>query len=255
MIRLLGIGPDRRLAVIGTVLVASVGIAAVVGIVLAASVGITALGSAIGLPPLPEQLAELDQRLPSIFRTHMVASGLGLILLPWILLLRRRPSVHRVLGRIGAGLLFVGAATALPCALLSESAPVARLGFLAQGVLCLVFVVGGVRAIEAREVRRHAQMMARLGALVFGVIVLRVALAMAASLGWPFDPTYAVLAWLSWALPLAIVVLWPISIRLSIRLLGWTEAAHHASASRATPAVAMMSSMPGKSHIHQVSRR
>jgi uncharacterized membrane protein len=242
MIRLFATGPDRGLAV--------------VGIVLAASVGIAALGSAIGWPSLPGPLAELDQRLPGIFRMHMMASGLGLIVLPSILLLRRRPSVHRVLGRIGAGLLFVGTATALPSALLSESTPVARLGFFVQGVLCLVFLVGGVKAIRAREVRRHAQMMARLSALVFGVIVLRVALAMAASLGWPFEPTYAALAWLSWAVPLAIVVLWPIPISQSFRMLRWmAAAAHHASASRVTPAVAMTSSMPGKSHIHQASRR
>lgn len=226
-----------------------------IGIGLAAAVGVAALGSAIGLPPLPEPLADLDQRLPGIFKAHMLSAGLGLILLPWILLLRRRPSVHRVLGRIGAGLLFVGAATSLPSALHSEAVPLARLGFFAQGVLCLVFVAGGVSAIRRRDARRHARLMVRLSAVVCGVIVLRALMAVAMSLGWPFDPTYAALAWLSWLLPLAAVVLWPTVARLPMRPNRSTAAFRYESASSATPAVAMISSPPGNSHIHQASRR
>ena len=183
------------------------------GVVLTAVVGGAALGSASGVPALPEPLAALDRRLPVVFKVHMAAAGLGLILLPWILLLRHRPSVHRVLGRIGASLLFLGAATALPSVLQSEAVPLARLGFFTQGVLCLVFLVGGVRAIRRRDARRHAQLMARLSAVVFGVIALRALMAVAASLGLPFDPTYAALAWLSWSLPLAMVVLWPTLVR------------------------------------------
>jgi uncharacterized membrane protein len=177
-------------------------------LVLAAAVGIAALGSAVGLPALPEPLAELDLRLPGVFKLHMMASGLGLILLPWILLLRHRPSLHRVLGRLGAGLLFAGAATSLPSALLSEAVPAARLGFLTQGALCLVFLIGGVRAIRRRDFQRHAQLMVRMGAVVFGAVVLRALMAVAMTLGWPFDPTYAALAWLSWGLPLAMIMLW-----------------------------------------------
>lgn len=189
---------------------------ALVVLALAASVGIAALGSAIGMPPLPEPLAELDLRLPGIFKIHMVASGLGLILLPCILLLRHRPSLHRVLGRLGAGLLFVGAVTSLPSALESEAVPVARLGFLAQGVLCLVFLVGGVRAIWRRDFQRHAQLMMRMGALVSGAVVLRALMAVAMTLGWPFNSTYAALAWLSWGLPLAMVMHWP-QVRHTVR--------------------------------------
>lgn len=189
-------------------------VAILIGIGFAATVGVAALGSATGLPPLPEPLAELDHRLPGIFKAHMVAAGLGLILLPWILLLRHRPSIHRVLGRLGAALLFVGAVTSLPSALHSEAVPLARLGFSAQGILCLVFVVGGVSAIRRRDARGHAQLMVRLSAVVSGVIVLRVLMAVAMSLGWPFDPIYAALAWLSWLLPLAMVMLWPTAARL-----------------------------------------
>src|SRR5262249_9539452 len=158
---------------------------------------------------LPEQLAVLDQHLPGVFRLHMMASGLALLLLPLILLLRHRRSFHRLLGRVGAILLLVGAATSLPAALLSEAVPLARAGFFAQGTLCLVFVIGAVRAIRVRNVQHHAELMLRVSALVFGAVVLRIMMAAAMSLQLPFNPTYAAMAWLSWALPLVGVLLRP----------------------------------------------
>jgi uncharacterized membrane protein len=178
---------------------------AVAGVGLPGVVGIAALGSAIGIPGLPEPLAALDLRLPGIFTIHMTASGLALILLPWILLLRHRSAVHRVLGRVGASLLLIGAATSLPSALQSEAAPWARFGFFTQGVLCLAFLVEAIWAIRMRNAQRHAQLMLRVSALVSGAIILRILMAVAMSLGFPFDPTYAAVAWLSWIIPLAIV--------------------------------------------------
>jgi uncharacterized membrane protein len=176
---------------------------------LAALVAIAALASAMGMPPLPEPLAVLEERLPGIFRLHMASSGMALLLLPWILLLRHRRSPHRLLGRAGAVLLLVGAATALPVALRSEALPLARAGFFIQGSLCLVFLIEGVKAIRERDIERHAQLMLRVSALVFGAVVLRIMMAATMSLGLPFDPTYATVAWLSWMVPLMIVSLWP----------------------------------------------
>jgi hypothetical protein len=174
---------------------------------MAALVGVAALGSAIGTPALPQPLATLDHRLPGIFKLHMIASGLGLILLPWILFLRHRRSAHRVLGRIGALLLLVGAAASLPTALQSDAAPLARLGFFTQGALCLVFLGGAVRAIRERDKGRHVQLMLGVCALVFGAVVLRVMMALAMKCGLPFEPTYSAVAWLSWGIPLALVAL------------------------------------------------
>jgi hypothetical protein len=138
----------------------------------------------------------------------MMASGLGLILLPWILAVRHRRALHRVLGRIGAGLLLIGAAASLPSALYSEAVALARLGFLTQGILCLVFLVGAVRAIRARNIERHAELMLRVSALVFGAVFLRILMALAMQLRLPFDPAYAAVAWFSWVVPLAMVLRW-----------------------------------------------
>jgi hypothetical protein len=83
--------------------------------------------------------------------------------------------------------------------------PLARLGFLTQGVLCLAFLAGAVWAIRARDIERHARFMLQVGAIVFGAVVLRLMMALAAVLELPFDAAYAATAWLCWALPLAIV--------------------------------------------------
>src|SRR3954447_14830514 len=90
-------------------------------IMLAVIVGVAALASATGVSVLPYPLAVLDQRLPAIFRLHMLASGVGLLLLPAVLLLRHRPALHRPLGRMTALLFTAGCLAALPSAVASEA--------------------------------------------------------------------------------------------------------------------------------------
>ena len=80
---------------------------------LAIGVGLAALGPAFGLLPLPYRLALVDERLPVIFRLHMAASGLGVLLLPLVLAARRRPGLNRPLG-IAAATAFVSNCTAQP---------------------------------------------------------------------------------------------------------------------------------------------
>jgi uncharacterized membrane protein len=137
------------------------------------AVATAALGSAVGMPELPEPLALLDRRLPGIFRLHMLASALALILLPWIILLRSRPRMHRALGRLGAVLLLVGAAASLPAAIQSEAVPLARLGFLAQGLLCLALLATAIRAIRVGNTSLHARLMLQMSATIFGAVLLR----------------------------------------------------------------------------------
>src|SRR5437879_6250130 len=72
-------------------------------------IGVAALGSAFGLADLPHPLAMLDARLPIVFRIHMLAGAMGLVLLPVALALRGVPWLHRRLGRAAATLLLVAA--------------------------------------------------------------------------------------------------------------------------------------------------
>jgi uncharacterized membrane protein YozB (DUF420 family) len=138
----------------------------------------------------------------------MAASGLGLILLPWALLLRHSHAAHRAVGRAAAALLMVGLAASLPCALLSAALPVARAGFAAQGLLGLALLAQAVNAISRGRVVPHKRAMLRAASLLSGVVVLRLMVWAAAA--WPanFDMAYAVIAWLSWVIPLTAAELW-----------------------------------------------
>src|SRR2546430_14122809 len=88
---------------------------------LAALVAIAALASAMGIPPLPEPLAVLEERLPGIFRLHMASAGMAPLLLPWVLPLRPRRPPPRLPGRAGGRLLLAGAQTSLPVGVRSEA--------------------------------------------------------------------------------------------------------------------------------------
>jgi uncharacterized membrane protein len=198
------------------------------------AVAIAALGSAVGMPELPEPLAVLDRRLPGIFRLHMLASALALILLPWIILLRSRPRMHRALGRLGAVLLLVGAAASLPAAIQSEAVPLARFGFLAQGLLCLALLAAAIRAIRVGNTSLHARLMLQMSATIFGAVLLRVMMALATRTGLPFDAAYGAVAWLSWLLPFAIVSAWPRFRRSRRPSEGHTSTARASAAPMAT---------------------
>jgi len=182
---------------------------------MATSTGIAALGSALGLLRLPYALALLDLRLPGIFRLHMIASGLGLILLPWAMLLRRNGPAHGAVGRAAAVLLIVGVAASLPCALMSAALPAARAGFMTQGLLSLVLLIRAVTAISRSQMLRHQRAMLRVASLLSGVVMLRLMVSVAAD--WPahFDVAYAVIAWVSWLVPAAVVEFW---LRRPLRL-------------------------------------
>lgn len=175
-------------------------------VVLIVGTAITAVGSALGLSPLPFHLVLVDERLPVIFRLHMAASGMGLTLLPLVLLARRRPRIHRPLGIVAACAFAIGLAASLPSALASDAAPLARAGFFTQSVLSLACLLTGLLAARRRCFVLHRTAMTCLAALVFGAIVLRLMLYAVIALNLPFEPSYSVIAWACWMLPLGVVV-------------------------------------------------
>jgi len=182
---------------------------AILAALAALSVGMVALGASVGRVMLPDALVALDERLPVVFRAHMLLSGLGLILLPLALATRRWAiRWHRSIGRMCAMSLVLGSLAALPSAVMSVAAPLARTGFLVQGLATLWLLAAAVLAIRRGDARRHGALMRAMTTVVAGVIVLRLVLAACASLGWWSDDLYAILAWGSWIIPLAIVEGW-----------------------------------------------
>lgn len=174
---------------------------------LALPTAIVAIGEGAGGLPLPFNLHLVDQRLPVVFKLHMLASGLALLLIPLVIWLRRESRWHKPLGRVAATAVLAGALTSLPVAAFSNSVGMARAGFFAQGVVWLVLIALGYRAIRERRVGCHGKLMVSMAAVASGAIWVRLATAAAVSSELPFDAVYGAVAWLGWLVPLALVQL------------------------------------------------
>jgi uncharacterized membrane protein len=170
-------------------------------------VGIVAIGSGSGLIALPYEMHLIDRRLPFVFRMHMVASAVALLLVPAVIALRTRRTLHRMLGRLLGVFVVAGGLASLPVALVSHSSLPARAGFFVQGLVWLGLFAAGVAAIRAGQLARHRSFMLAMVAVTSGAVWFRLLTAAAIVLDLPFEVVYAVAAWAGWLLPLA-VVLW-----------------------------------------------
>jgi uncharacterized membrane protein YozB (DUF420 family) len=170
-------------------------------------VGGAALAEAAGFLSLVEPLAIIRQRLPVIFPLHMIAGGLGLILLPWVILLRHHKRFHRLLGRAALALLLAAGLTALPTALASVATPFVRAGFFTQGILMIYFLATGFRAIRRKDRAGHRRRMLCAAAVASGAIVLRLMLYCAGSLELEPEAAYTAIAWTSWTIPVCLAAI------------------------------------------------
>ena len=166
----------------------------------------TALGAATGLLRLPYELALVDQRLPVVFRAHMVASGLALLLVPCAIA-THGCTLHTLLGRSAAVLVATGGTTAVAVAIASEASGPARAGFLSQAIVWVFLLWAAVAAIRAGNRTRHMWLMLAVAAVASGAIWLRLAGWVAIKLNLPFATVYALAAWLSWLLPMGLLYL------------------------------------------------
>lgn len=173
------------------------------------AVAFVAIGSGLGLIELPFQMHLVDERLPVIFRVHMVTSALALLLIPGVIALRHRRPVHRMLGRLLGAFVVAGGISALPVAIFSNSAPAARAGFFIQGLVWMALLALGVRAIRQHRPAEHARLMLAMAAVTSGAVWFRAMTGSAIVLGLPFEATYAAAAWLCWLVPMTIVLWMP----------------------------------------------
>jgi hypothetical protein len=175
-------------------------------LVLITPVGLVAIGSGTGLIALPYEMFELAGRAPILFPTHMLSSALALLLAPVVIIVRQRPKLHRPLGRLLGGFVVIGGLTALPVAVMSHSMPWARAGFFVQGLVWLYLLGAAYAAIRARDIPRHARLMIAMVAVTTGAVWFRLMTGTAIALNLPFEPVYALSAWIGWMAPLALVL-------------------------------------------------
>jgi hypothetical protein len=175
-------------------------------VVLIIPVGLVAIGSGTGFIALPFEMFELAGRAPILFPAHMVSAAVALLLAPIVIAVRRRPKLHRPLGQLLGAFVVIGGLTALPVAIMSHSPPLARAGFFVQGLVWLYLLAAAFAAIRARDIRRHAELMIAMVAVTTGAVWFRVITGTAIALDLPFEPIYAISAWIGWMVPLAIVL-------------------------------------------------
>lgn len=171
-------------------------------------IGGGALLSGLGYSLLPYRLGMLRISQPIAFPVHMLTGGLGLMLAVAAIGVRPHRSWHLLFGRLAGIALAVASLSAVPVALASLAHPFARLGFLVQGIACLVCLGAGFRAIRHGRVEQHFRMMLCAAAIAFGAVVLRLALLGADALGLPLEATYTAFAWLAWLVPVAVYEGW-----------------------------------------------
>lgn len=169
-------------------------------------VGLVALCSGLGLVRLPYEMHLLAEQLPLLFRVHMAASALALLLLPMVIWARNYRDLHRVLGRTVGAFVALGGLTALPVAILSSSGDAARAGFFVQGLVWLALLWQGWSAIRLGDRARHVRMMLAMVAVTTGAVWFRVMIGTALVTGLPFEAAYAVAAWAGWLIPLTLVL-------------------------------------------------
>jgi hypothetical protein len=161
----------RRRARVVVVTVLSV---LVVGYALQRYGGLDPRASRVGLRPgVPWQFPLLV--------SHILAGSVALALGPFQLVrwIRRRPRIHRYLGRayLFAGV-FPASVAGLGVATLTTAGPVAAVGFAVGDVAWFGTALLGYRAARARRYRDHERWMLRNLALTFAAVTFRVWLAL-----------------------------------------------------------------------------
>lgn len=172
-------------------------------------VSVVALLSGLGVVNLPYEMLLLAKRVPVLFPLHMVASAGALALLGPTILFRNRPHLHRVLGRTVGVFVVVGGLTAIPVAIVSSSGLMARAGFFVQGLVWLTLLIAGWMAIRNKRRAEHARLMLAMAAVTTGAVWFRLIIGTALYLKLPFEPTYALAAWVGWIVPLCLVLYVP----------------------------------------------
>lgn len=156
-----------------------------------------------------EQQREVYLRRETVLGLHVGGAMVALAIGPFQFLraLRRRPRLHRALGRLYVTGVLIGGTAGLALATTAHGGLVATLGFMGLGVAWLVTTLTALRLILAGRVVAHRRWMIRGFALTFAAVTLRVYLGVAAAVGADFDTAYVTIAWLCWVPNLLIAVL------------------------------------------------
>jgi uncharacterized membrane protein len=137
---------------------------------------------------------------------HIAGGSVALAVGPFQFLSRlrsRRPTVHRVVGRLYLGGVLVGSAAGLYMAFLAHGGAISSAGFGTLAVFWFATGLQALRTIRTGDVEDHRRWMIRNFALTFAAVTLRLWLVpLAATFG--FDTGYRIVSWVCWIPNLAV---------------------------------------------------
>jgi uncharacterized membrane protein len=142
-----------------------------------------------------------------VLSLHAMTGGLALLIGPFQFLAsirRKRPALHRAMGRVYLGSVLAGGVMAFFSALFSVSGLVAQVGLLVLASAWLYSAVRAYVAIRARQIQLHRIWMIRNYALTFAAVMLRVILLVGMVVQVPFGELYPISVWGSWTIPLLV---------------------------------------------------
>jgi uncharacterized membrane protein len=154
----------------------------------------------IGEPMYAPQLVASFKARPWGINPHAFFGALALFLgaIQFLRLTRRRPLLHRVLGRIYVVSAIVTGGAGLYMAPYSYGGWITHTGFAALAVALLTTTLAGLAAIRRGEQDAHRAWMTRSYALIFAAVALRIELPLLVGFFRGFDPAYKIVAWLCW---------------------------------------------------------
>ncbi|MEN8799975.1 MAG: DUF2306 domain-containing protein [Flavobacteriaceae bacterium] len=154
------------------------------------------------------------------FYTHIFPGGLALLMgfsqfFPK--LRRKRPGLHRVLGKIYVISVLLSGTAGLAIAYFATGGFITALGFALLAILWLYTTVNAYTSIRKMDISNHQKWMIRSYALCFAAVTLRIYLPVFTGLlGMSFIPAYTIIAWLCWMPNLAVaewLIIRPMSLQ------------------------------------------
>ena len=154
---------------------------------------------------------------PGWVALHFACAALFCLIAPlqlWPALRRRRPGVHRALGRTGVAIGAVMAVSGVVMAYASPDRPVSEAIFMTVFFIAYAAFLGlGLRAALARDIGAHREWMVRMTATALTPVTQRVIFpGLAAGIGVDGSETFWQIfisaAWIAWLLNLGVAEVW-----------------------------------------------
>jgi uncharacterized membrane protein len=173
-------------------------------------------GQKIGLlnSKSPELLANLIWNIG--FYSHITLGGIAL-LTGWSQfsekLRKTRIQIHRLLGKIYVGAVFVSSLAGIGIAFFATGGPIPTFGFLGLGLVWFFTTVKAYTAVKAGNITLHQKMMIYSYAACFAAVTLRLWLPLLQMATGDFITAYRIVAWLAWVPNMIVAYFWVQRIR------------------------------------------